>query len=401
MKIAFLLTVGLDRPSGLRYAGLARGLVRLGHEVEVFALHPDFTHAAPRSYRWNGVAVHYVGQMHARKIGSRPGRFSALELLRVVVQSTAALSLAALRSDADCLHLGKPQPINGMAALLATRTRPRPLYLDCDDYEAGSNRFSAAWQRRVFSWWEDNLPGHVQGVTVNTEFLKQRVADLGVPLDWIVHVPNGVDLDEFRPLPPDIVDGLRRSLGLDGRPVIAYAGTLSLHNHPVNLLVEAVPDLLEREPRLVTLLIGGGEDLEMLRRQITDKNLAGAFRFTGHVSRPLLRGLLGLVVASVDPVHNDAVAAARSPLKIFESLALGVPVVTADVGDRRVLLANGTAGQLVAPGQPASLAEGISRLLEDTSMAREKGAAGRSHVQQYDWVQLARRFEAVYDNHAL
>ncbi len=396
MKIVFLLTVGLERPSGLRYAGLARGLVQRGHEVTVLALHPDFAHAPSRRFRDGGVEVGYVGQMHARKVGSRPSRFGLLELLQVVLRSTAALASAAAATGADVMHLGKPQPINGLAALLAGRVRPRPLFLDCDDYEAGSNRFSADWQRTVFAWWEDRLPLRARGVTVNTLFLRERVAGLGVPHERIVHVPNGVDLAAFRPPPRTEVEALRTALGLENRRVIAYAGTLSLQNHPVDLLLDAVPSVIRREPRAVLLLIGGGEDLSLLRERIKQMGLGERVHCTGHVPRSAMRALLSLAELTIDPVADDAVARARSPLKIFESMALGIPVVTGDVGDRRMLLGDGAAGVLIRPGDSAALADGIADLLADPAGLIARSCGAHQHAQEYDWNRLAERFESIY-----
>lgn len=397
MKITFLLTVGLERPSGLRYGGLARALARRGHDVTVLALHPDWEHATPRRWREGRLTVHYVGQMHARKTGSAPGRFGPLRLLSVVVRSTTALAWAATRVPADCLHLGKPQPINGLAALLANRVRRRPLFLDCDDYERDSNRFTAAWQRQVFGWWEDYLPPLMQGVTVNTTFLRDRVVGFGVAPARVVLVPNGVDLDHFAPVPPRHIDALRVSLGLDGRRIIAYTGTLSLQNHPVDLLLEALPELLRHEPRTTLLMIGDGEDRQMLQQWCERAGVADSVLWTGYVGRPMVRALMGLAEASVDPVHDDAVARARSPLKMFESMALGVPVITADVGDRRVLLADDRAGVVVRAGDAGALADGIARLLGEPAALQAKAVYARQHVQHYDWDVLADRFEQVYN----
>jgi glycosyltransferase involved in cell wall biosynthesis len=396
MKITFMLTVGLERPSGLRYGGLARALARRGHDVTVLALHPDWAHASPRRWREDRLTVQYVGQMHAQKTGSAPQRFGPLRLLSVVLRSTAALAWAAVHAPADCLHLGKPQPINGLAALLANVVRPRPLYLDCDDYEAGSNRFTAAWQRRVFSWWEDHLPPMMEGVTVNTTFLRDRVVALGVDPARVVHVPNGVDLAHFGPAPSRHVQALRAALGLEGRRVIAYAGTFSLQNHPVDLLAEALPEVMRLHPHTTALMIGDGEDRVQLQQWCERAGLGGSIIWTGHVRRPLLRALMGLAELTVDPVHDDDVARARSPLKIFESLALGVPVVTADVGDRRALLGDGRAGLVTQAGNPTALAQGISMLLEDRDRLTALSAYARTHVQAYDWEHLAQRFEQVY-----
>ena len=396
MRIVFLLTAGLDRPAGQRYGPLARGLARRGHDVTMVALHPEYASAATRRFSSDGVAVRYVGQMHARKAGSSPTRFGPLQLLRVVLESTVAMAWAAASTPHDCLHLGKPQPINGMAAVLASRVRCRSWYVDCDDYEAGSNRFSADWQRGVFAWWEDRLPVWARGVTVNTTFLRQRVAALGTPMEHIVYVPNGVDLATFVPAPSGQVAGLRAALGLDGRRVIAYAGTLSLQNHPVDLLLDALPEILAVESRTVLLMIGGGEDLGALRERVRGIGLEHAVRFTGHVSRTMLRALLGLAELTVDPVRDDPVARARSPLKIFESMALGVPVVTGDVGDRRSLLAGGGAGVLVPAGDPDALAAGITQLLADRYMLDAQRRAALGPVRAYDGPLLVERFEQVY-----
>ncbi len=160
--------------------------------------------------------------------------------------------------------------------------------------------------------------------------------------------------------------------------------------------MDAQPTLVKHEPRMMLLMIGGGEDLMRLRERVVANRLAPFVRFTGHVGRPMLRALLGLAELTVDPVLDDAVARARSPLKILESLALGVPVVTGDTGDRRMLLADGEAGRLVRPGDPAALADGIAGLLADPASLRAKSEYALRHVPAHDWNRLAERFEMVY-----
>ena len=233
-------------------------------------------------------------------------------------------------------------------------------------------------------------------MTVNTRFLGERVAGLGVPRERIVHVPNGVDLQAWQPAPPEQIAGLRTALGLEGQRVIAYAGTLSLQNHPVDLLLDAMSSIARYDRSIMLLLIGGGEDLPLMRERITRAGLDQAVRCTGHVSRSALRALLGLTELTVDPVFDDAVARARSPLKIIESMALGVPVVTADVGDRRLLLGNGAAGILVTPGDAADLATGIVDLLASEARRATMSQHALRHIHEYEWSTLAERFENVY-----
>lgn len=395
MRVVFLLPMGIDRPSGRRYLNIARGLVRRGVRVRLLALHPDLATCAQRRFVVDGVEVWYVGQMHARKVGNVPVRFSPWQLLLVVVQATLGMIWGVLCSPADWYHLGKPQPINGMAALFAVRLlRRRPFLVDCDDDEVTANRLTAGWQRAVFAFWQWLLPRLAVGLTVNTRYLAERMARTGQPC---VIVPNGVDSRQFTAPPVAIRMALAAALGVAGRPVIAYAGTLALHNHPVDLLFTAFGQVAERHPGAVLLLIGGGEDLPLLQAYTARQPWRDRVIFTGHVPYPMVRALLSLADVSVDPVRNDSVALARSPLKIIESLAVGVPVITGDVGDRAEMLAFGAAGVIVPPDDAAALAAAIEELLNDPARRLEMAAAAIAHARRYDWDRLAERWMAVYD----
>ncbi len=395
MRVVFLLPMGIDRPSGRRYLNIARGLVRRGVQVRLLALHPDLAACTRRRFIVDGVEVWYVGQMHARKVGNVPVRFSPWQLLLVVVQATLGMIWGVLCSPADWYHLGKPQPINGMAALIAVRLlRRRPLLVDCDDDEVTANRLTAGWQRAVFAFWQWLLPRIAVGLTVNTRYLAERMARAGQPC---VIVPNGVDSDKFTAPPVAIRAALAAALGVAGRPVIAYAGTLALHNHPVDLLFAAFGQVAERHPGAVMLLIGGGEDLPLLQAYTAQQPWRDRVIFTGHVPYPMVRALLSLADVSVDPVRNDSVALARSPLKIIESLAVGVPVITGDVGDRAEMLDFGAAGMVVPPGNVQALANAIEELLNDPARRAAMAAAAIAHARRYDWDRLAERWMAIYE----
>jgi glycosyltransferase involved in cell wall biosynthesis len=394
MRIVFLITVGIERPSGVRYFQIAKQLARAGHAVRILALHPDLEHCPQRRFVLEGVEVWYVGQMHARKSGSVPGRFNALQLLRVLIGSTLGMIWGILCSPADVYHLGKPQPVNGLAALLGVMLlRRRRFYVDCDDDEVGSNRFSAGWQRMVFAFWQWLLPRLAAGVTVNTHFLAERMRQRGI--EPVVYVPNGVDLDRLKRPDLSTCAALRAALGLAHRRVIAYAGTLALHNHPVDLLLDAFATLAAELPDLDVLLIGGGEDLPELQRRAHSMGLKDRVHFTGHVPQQSVRGYLAAAVLSVDPVHDDDVARARSPLKIFESMAVGVPIVTGDVGDRRHLLADG-AGVVTVPGDAPALAAVIRHMLADPTGLQAAADAAFTAAAGYDWAKLSKRWVTIY-----
>lgn len=396
MKVAFLSTSSPDYPSPLgRWLPLARELARLGHVVHLITLHHDYRPGPVRHEE--GVYLHLVGQMHVRGWGDARRPLSGRPLLQAALASTLALLRRALNLEVDIYHICKPQPMNGLAGLLAARWKRRHLYLDCDDYEAGANRFANRWQRAVVRAFEDGLPPRMQGVTVNTHFLAQRIARLGVPPQRICYVPNGVERARFARQDPQAGGRLRERFGLAGRAVVLYLGTLSLTGHPLGLLLEAFDRVARQVGNAHLALVGGGEDRPALERRVQELGLHGRVTFIGAVPPAQVPDYLLLGDVSVDPVLDDDVARARSPLKIFESMASGLPVVTGDVGDRREILGEGQAGLVVPPGDPQALAEGIIALLGDPERRRSMAAAGRERAEAYMWDRLVDQFLRVYE----
>lgn len=387
MKIAFVLTQSLDSPSGLgRYGPLARELVKLGYEVEVIALHYAWQQLPQKSFVDQGVKVNYVGQMHVQKEGSYKTYFSPSQLLWVALTSTLRLAQAVAQSDADIIHLGKPQPFNVLAAKYGRRGRP--LFCDCDDYEAETNKFSQAWQKKVVRYFEDHIVHIADGLTVNSRFLQNRYQKLGFPSAKIHYVPNGVERSRFTNV--QIQPKLYQKWKLDPTaPVILYVGTLGLLSHPVDLLLQAFVEIQKVSPETQLLLLGGGEDYDKLQQMAKQLGIAAHTTFTGRVPPEEVPAYFALATVSVDPVYDDLIAKARSPLKIVESLAMRVPVVTSDVGDRDVLLMDKSRGTLVSPGNAQALASGLHRWLRQPKQ--------QINFEQYwYWDKLVHDFAKIY-----
>lgn len=396
--ILFLLTQDLESPSGLgRYWPLARELARLGHLVTIATLHPNFASLQKTRFRRDGVDVWYVAPMHVRKQGNQKSYYATRQLIAVAMRATAALTRAALSVPADVVHIGKPHPMNSVAGLVASQARGTRLLLDCDDYEAALGHFGGAWQRRGVSFFEDNVPRHVQHITTHTSFYRDRLVSLGVPASNITYLPNGVERQRFADPEPGAVAALRSKLGLTGRQVIGYFGSLSLPSHPLSLLVEAFGQVRASRPETILLLVGGGEAYESLRQQFQNVGADQSVVFVGRVPPAQIPLYYRLAHVSVDPVFNDDVARARCPLKMFESWASGVPFVTGDVGDRRLLSGTPAASALTQPGDPEALATTILDLLDHQEAADALRQRGIDRVQRFWWDQLVTNVEKLYE----
>lgn len=396
MRIAFLCTSSLDYPSPRgRWLPLARRLARDGHQPHLLMLHPTFDRLRVQRFICDGVHCAYVGQMHVYGLPGERRHFSATELASVSLRGALALARAAILLRPDAIHIAKPQPINGLAGVLAARSGAA-LYVDCDDYEAAANRFGGAWQRRVVAWWEDRLPRMARGVSVNTRFLYNRLQRLGIPEPRLRYIPNGVDLDRQTPLDVRRVAALRNALGLTHHPTVVYLGAISAMAHGVRLLIDACAVLSKRLPTARLVVVGDGDDRPALMAYARARGLDRMIIWTGRIPPEAALTWLAVGDCSVDPVDDTPAAAARSPLKIVESMAAGVPVVTGDVGDRREMIGD-SAGLIVPPGDAQALADGIAALLTEPAYRARLVQGARLRAESYTWNRLARVWRTLYE----
>jgi len=389
MRIVFLCTSGIDNasPRG-RWLPVARELARHGHDLHLLLLHPTYDRlpAEQRRMTIDGVHIHHVAQMHVYGAPGQRRFFSGPELALVALRAVAALARAAIALRPDVLHICKPQPINGLAGRIAAAVRRIPWFVDCDDLEVDANRMSSPLLRAGVDWWERRLPRAAHGATVNTTFLRDRLIAGGVPASRIALVPNGAEYDDAPPARP--------------ASQVAYVGAMSTVAHGVDLLIDAFALVAARVPDARLLMIGDGDDRPALQERADRLGIADRIRWCGNLPRARARALLAGAACSVDPVRDEDAMRARSPLKIVESLAAGVPVVTGDVGDRRIVLgaasAEAQAGLLVPPGDAAALADAVARILEDDDLRARLADGARTRRAAYRWDLLAEEWAALY-----
>jgi len=209
-NITFFTCCGIEDPGGIgRSFPLAKGLVRKGLNINYLALHSNFKTLKEKIFVKDGVRVHYVGQLHVLKKGDKKYYFNKWQLLKVVFISTLQMCIWGLRLKSDVIYCFRPQPINGLAALLTKLIKQRPLILDCEDYEAMTNRLTK-FQKLIFTFFEDKFPFFSDKVTFHNMFLKDRYLELGFPDDKFVYLPNGVDAERFYLADQDKSEVLRK-----------------------------------------------------------------------------------------------------------------------------------------------------------------------------------------------
>jgi glycosyltransferase involved in cell wall biosynthesis len=193
----------------------------------------------------------------------------------------------------------------------------------------------------------------------------------GCPARKVRVISNGVDVERFRPHPPD--ESLRRRLGLPGRaPVAAIVAALRPEkNHELFL---RAADLIRRDvPEARFLVVGDGAERVRLEKLACGLSLGESVQFLG--TRSDVPDLLALVDVLVLSSHMEA-----NPVSILEGMACGKPVVATAVGSVPENVLDGRTGYLATPGSAEELARRVVELFRHPELAARFGRAGRQHV---------------------
>jgi glycosyltransferase involved in cell wall biosynthesis len=217
-------------------------------------------------------------------------------------------------------------------------------------------------------------------------FIRERI----VPSRMLRVVPNGVDVDLFRNVPPGTRESIRRSIGLREEFVWLAVGRFeTAKDYPT--MLRAYAQVRQREPASVLLLVGRGSlqaETEALARELgLEKNV----RFLGvrHDVPEVMNAADGYVMSS---------GWEGMPMVLLEASAAGLPIVATDVGGNREVVRERESGLLVRPGAPDLLAGAMLQLMQlPASERRAMGARGREHVRShYGLHRTVERWEEVY-----
>ncbi len=229
------------------------------------------------------------------------------------------------------------------------------------------------------------------------EAMRDDIVARGVPAERIFLVPNGVDPEAFAPAAPD--PELRRRYRLDGKTVFGYVSNLDHPREGQELLIEATATLLRRGRKVACLIVGDGLRRGELETRARDAGLGEAVIFTGRIPHAEVRAHYALLDVFVVPRRNDRAARYVTPLKPFEAMAMGKPLVVSDLPALVEIAAPGQRGLAFAHDDPNALAAAIETLIDHPELIGSYGEAGRTWVlAERTWAANGARYRDVYQS---
>ncbi len=357
MRILFVAPFGRCQKQTVarRLLPLAAALARQGHELRMLIPAWDCPGEAGRVESWRGVVVIIPS------LGPAPHPLADPMLLRRLLAEARAFR-------PEVVHVSKGLGYAGAVGGVWLRRTGVRVILDLDDLEATEGWGAArSWPERwLIERQESHLLQRVYGVTAASLALRDLAIQARGSTRGVLYLPNGLDL---APGPADVAQN----------PPVVLVYTRGNDVSPARLQ-KLWSGILASVPLAQLGIVGDWPEAPDLRQSERLGWLDG---------EALTRALRSAAVA-LFPVSSDARTRAKSPARLLDCLAQGLPVVTEEVGEYGALTEQ--AGAAVAGGDDAGLVRVCTQLLLSPDLRRVWGRAAWEQAQLHRW---ERRAEAV------
>ena len=222
-------------------------------------------------------------------------------------------------------------------------------------------------------------------------FMREQVVDIfGVDPDEVEVIPNGIDPEDLQPQDEEELKRLRSQFAEPDEQLILLVGRL-VYEKGFQDALEALPEIIGRQPKTRFIVAGSGTHEQELRRQAADLGLMEHGMFLGWIGDDVLHSLYRIADVCVVPSIYEPFG-----LVALEAMASSCPCIVADTGGLREVVPHDEVGLRFRARDPASLAEMTVRVLADAKLCRRLTEEAFNHLRRFDWGDVAERTAAVY-----
>jgi glycosyltransferase involved in cell wall biosynthesis len=241
---------------------------------------------------------------------------------------------------------------------------------------------------RLLEMWELWLYRRATKVITVTESFRSNIIRRGISGDKVATVPNGADIEFWKPVPVPAQE--RRRLGLAESFVVLYIGAHGISHGLSSVLGCAA--LLRDRPAIKFLFVGDGAEKEKLVRQAREAGLENV-QFLDPVDRRGVREYYALADVCIVPLRNIPLFDTFIPSKMFEIMAMARPIIGALRGEAADILSRSGGAAIVEPEDSVGMAKAVRTFADQPGRARDMGIEARRFVAaNYSRRTLAQRY---------
>lgn len=268
--------------------------------------------------------------------------------------------LNALFCDCDVIVATSPQFFTALSGRTLSFFKRKPWVMEVRDLWPDSIKTVGAMNDglvlRYFSKEELWCYRSAKRIVVVTDAFKREIAKKGISPDKISVVKNGANLERFAPREKS--QELLHSLGLEGKRVLGYIGTMGMA-HKLDFLVDCVKDL----KGYALMIMGEGAEKEKIKQKIKAENITNVLLLDS-VPKDKVAEYVALQDAALINLRRDPLFTTVIPSKIFETAAMGVPILLGVDGEARSIVEQYGAGLFYEPENKEDFLDKLDKLFD-------------------------------------
>ncbi len=239
-------------------------------------------------------------------------------------------------------------------------------------------------------WW---LAHESWRVIVCSQFMTQQIQQyFGTPMDKVDVISNGVNIPAITWTEAERLE-FRRKYAHDSERLVFSIARL-VHEKGVQVLVEAIPQILGQRHDVKFVIAGMGPQAEQLRDRARDLGLEGRVFWTGFITDDERNKLYAVADAAVFPSLYEPFG-----IVALEAMAACCPVIVSDTGGLNEVVQHHETGLTIYPDNPDSLAWGVLHTLNHPDWSSERAQRAFAVAKDlYNWPRIAAETRLVYEH---
>jgi colanic acid biosynthesis glycosyl transferase WcaI len=341
--------------------------VRAGHDVTVVTCAPNFPEGTLHdgyANRWRAVeTVDGIRVVRVKTFITANEGF-LLRTLDYLSFMTMAIVMGLVEPRPDVVAATSPQFFSAVAGWALSLAKRRPFVFELRDLWPASITAVGAMRKgaviKALERVELFLYRRAAAIVPVTQSFRDELVSRGIDGRKIHVVINGVDLARYQPRPRDAA--LAAELGLAGKFVVGYLGTHGMA-HGLPAVLDAASALGGRQD-IAFLFAGSGAERSRVEQAVSDRRLTNV-RLVARQPKERMPALWSICDLALVPLRDSPLFAKVIPSKIFESMAMGVPILMSlPEGEATRIVRDTGAGICVPPEDPTALARAIADLAD-------------------------------------
>ena len=364
-----------------------REWVKAGHDVTVITcfpnypqgkVYPGYTNSLCKTECMDGIKVVRVwSYMTANK--------GFIKRIIDFISFSVTSFFAGLFRECDIIVATSPQFFTALSGRTLGFFKRKPWIMEVRDLWPDSIKAVGAMKESVvlkyFSKEEKWCYSSAKKIVVVTNSFKREIAKKGIPEDKIFVIKNGANTELFKPREKS--QELLRKLGLEGKRVLGYVGTLGMA-HKIDFLIDCVKGLDD----YALMILGNGAEKENIQQKIESEGIKNVVLLDS-VSKNEVAEYIALQDAALVNLRKSSLFTTVIPSKIFETASMRIPIMLGVDGEAREMVEEFGAGLFYEPENREDFLEKLNILFSSPEVYKNCCDGGEKLAAAYDRKRLA------------